>query len=859
MSTGADFLPGDRASGILLHVTSLPSPHGIGDLGPSAFDWVNRLARAGQSWWQALPLGPTGYGNSPYQPLSSFAGNVLLISPDHLIRDGLLRPGDLDSPTFPTDHVDFPAVMQFKHRLLERAWSNFEAGARPDLIPAFDRFRNDQAHWLDDYALFRALKARHGDVHYLEWPAALVQRDPEALDKARRELADAIGLSKFAQFLLFGQGARLKEYAKGRGVRFIGDLPFFVSPDSSDVWANPEYFQLDERGRPRFVAGVPPDYFSPQGQLWGNPVYDWNALRLEGYRWWVDRLRALLAHVDVVRLDHFRGFAAAWHVPAGSASAESGRWLPGPGTELFRATREALGRLPLIAEDLGVITPDVRRLREEFGLPGMKVLQFAFDGQPDNPFLPENFGADAVVYTGTHDNDTTRGWYESLPEARERDRGELPRESGPRRRRRRLGDDPPGVVVAGQAGHGTAPGCPEPRIGGPHEPAREREGQLGLAIYRPDALGPRAPETSRTHGTNGTTAERSINGRPLTGPDRAFRSVASHFTLRRRPHAHWFQPAVVRPPLRPPRDLPVEDVRLERCVDRRSDCGTALKQIIYDGFREALADGVPAGKAGILVDEQFGSAILRDAAARGDTTALTVEKSGQDEFDFEYGEDFAGHIEAFHPTFCKVLVRYNPEGDSASNARQTARLKRLIDYLHRNRPPEPDGSGRLFMLELLVPPVPAQLDRVRGDRKAYDLEVRPGLMARSIGQLQQAGVEPDVWKLEGLDRNEDCERVAEVARQRGRDRVGCIVLGRGEDDRKVREWLTTAAAVPGYIGFAVGRTTFWDALTDCRAGCISRESAVTAIARRYREWVDLFESASSPKTEPVARSHPVAL
>jgi myo-inositol catabolism protein IolC len=285
----------------------------------------------------------------------------------------------------------------------------------------------------------------------------------------------------------------------------------------------------------------------------------------------------------------------------------------------------------------------------------------------------------------------------------------------------------------------------------------------------------------------------------------------------------------------------------------------ALKQVIYDGFRAALADGVPARKAGILVDEQFGAAILRDAAEHGYTTALTVEKSGQDEFDFEYGEDFTGHIEAFRPAFCKVLVRYNPEGDAASNDRQTARLKRLSDYLHRNRSPEPNDGGRLFMFELIVPPLPGQLDRVRGDRKAYDLDVRPDLMVRSIGLIQQAGVEPDVWKIEGLERREDCERVAEAARQGGRDRVGCIVLGRGEDDRKVREWLATAAAVPGFIGFAVGRTTFWDALTDWRAGCISRESAVIAIAQRYREWVDLFETASSPKTDPVAMGRPAPL
>jgi 4-alpha-glucanotransferase len=410
------FALGDRASGILLHVTSLPSPYGIGDLGPSAFAWVDRLARAGQSWWQALPLGPTGYGNSPYQPLSSFAGNILLISPDHLVQDGLLQASELEGASFPAGAVDFPAVIRFKHGLLECAWSHFQAGARVDLRPAFEQFCHDEAHWLNDYGLFRALKARHDGAHYLEWPVALVRRDPAALDEARRELADLIDLARFGQFLVYTQGSRLREYAQSRGVRFIGDLPFFVSPDSSDVWSHPEFFQLDDQRRPRFGAGVPPDYFSPTGQLWGNPVYDWDALRRTDYRWWVDRLRALLAHVDLVRLDHFRGFAAAWHVPAGAATAQSGQWLPGPGADLFDATRDELGRLPLIAEDLGLITPDVHRLRDQFHLPGMRVLQFAFDGNPDNPFLPHNYGPDAVVYTGTHDNDTTRGWYESLPE-----------------------------------------------------------------------------------------------------------------------------------------------------------------------------------------------------------------------------------------------------------------------------------------------------------------------------------------------------------------------------------------------------------------------------------------------------------
>jgi 4-alpha-glucanotransferase len=410
----------DRASGILLHVTSLPSRYGIGDLGPTAFAWVDRLAQAGQSWWQALPLGPTGYGDSPYQPLSSFAGNILLISPDGLIADGLLGAGELEVPAFPTHEVAYPFVTGFKQRLLAAAWSSFRAGAAGHLRPAFERFCLDQAHWLDDYALFRALKIRHEGAHYLDWPEAIVRCDPAALNAARRDLDDVINIARFGQFLVVHQGDALREYAHSRGVHFIGDLPFFVSPDSADVWANPQFFQLDAQCRPWLVAGVPPDYFSPEGQLWGNPVYDWEALRRAGYRWWIDRLRAQLAHVDIVRLDHFRGFAAAWHVRAGATTARAGQWLPGPGEALFRAAQDELGHLPLIAEDLGIITPDVRQLRERLRLPGMRVLQFAFDGNGDNPHLPRNFGPDTVVYTGTHDNDTTRGWYATLPEAQRR-------------------------------------------------------------------------------------------------------------------------------------------------------------------------------------------------------------------------------------------------------------------------------------------------------------------------------------------------------------------------------------------------------------------------------------------------------
>ncbi len=411
------FPPEYRASGLLLHVTSLPSPYGIGDVGPAALGWVDRLREAGQSWWQSLPLGPTGYGDSPYQPLSSFAGNALLISPAWLVEDGMLRPSDCTGQSFPETAVDYEAVVPFKHRLLETAWTNFNGGARPDLAPAFEQFCHDHAHWLDDYALFRALKARYRGAYYLNWPAELVQRSPAALAQARRELASQIAQVCFAQFLLYCQGTRLKEHAQRNGVRLIGDLPFFVSPDSSDIWANPEIFLLDEHRRPRVVAGVPPDYFSAQGQLWGNPIYDWDALRRTGYQWCIDRLRALLAHVDVIRLDHFRAFAAAWHIPAGAPTAQTGQWVAGPGADFFAAVRKELGGLPFIAEDLGLITPDVCALRDQFRLPGMRVLQFAFDGHVDNPYLPHTYVPNAVVYTGTHDNPTTRGWYEDLPDA----------------------------------------------------------------------------------------------------------------------------------------------------------------------------------------------------------------------------------------------------------------------------------------------------------------------------------------------------------------------------------------------------------------------------------------------------------
>ncbi len=407
------FPPQYRASGLLLHVTSLPSPYGVGDVGPAAIKWIDQLHEAGQEWWQALPLGPTGYGDSPYQSLSSFAGNGLLISPDGLIEEGVLRESECAPPSSPPA-VDYPAAITFKRRLLEKAWNRFQTAGGSELHAGFERFCHEQAHWLEDYALFRVLKEKHNGACYVNWPADLVRREPAALDRARREVTNEIQQVCFAQFLLFRQGERLRQHARKKRVRLIGDMPFFVSPDSSDVWANPELFLLDEHRRPTFVAGVPPDYFSSEGQLWGNPVYNWEVLRQSGYRWCIDRYRALLAFVDVIRLDHFRGFAAAWHVPAGASSAKTGKWVPGPGADFFNAVKKELGGLPFIAEDLGIITPDVSKLRDDFEIPGTRVLQFAFDGHADNPYLPENFVHNTVVYTGTHDNATTLEWYEEL-------------------------------------------------------------------------------------------------------------------------------------------------------------------------------------------------------------------------------------------------------------------------------------------------------------------------------------------------------------------------------------------------------------------------------------------------------------
>jgi 4-alpha-glucanotransferase len=405
-----------RYAGVLLHPTSLPGPYGIGDLGSRAYQWVDALAHAQQSFWQILPLNPTGFGDSPYQSFSAFAGNPYLISPDLMAEDGLLLGGDLHPPGFPADRVDYGAVIEFKTRLLHRAWERFQGGAAPGLRAAYEEFRSAQKKWLDDYALFRAIKAAQGGKSWYQWSRDHIDRKPAALDKTRKELADAVGYAAFGQFLFFRQWGAVKKYANERGIRIIGDVPIFVSGDSADVWSHPDLFQLDEHKNPKSVAGVPPDYFSATGQLWGNPLYDWPAVQKTGFRWWIDRMQTTLNMVDVVRLDHFRGFEAYWAVPAGMPTAEKGQWVKAPGQELFNTLKVFLNGLPLIAEDLGLITPEVNRLRRQFNLPGMRILQFAFDGRADNPYLPHNYDPNTVVYTGTHDNNTTRGWYNTASE-----------------------------------------------------------------------------------------------------------------------------------------------------------------------------------------------------------------------------------------------------------------------------------------------------------------------------------------------------------------------------------------------------------------------------------------------------------
>jgi 4-alpha-glucanotransferase len=407
----------ERSSGILLHPTSLPGPFGIGDLGPQAHRWLDFLSKAGCGLWQVLPLGPTGYGDSPYQSFSAFAGNPYLISPENLLEDGLLHPNDLvERPDFPPGKVDFGKVINWKIGLLDRAFIQFQHSASKELRADFDSFRSEHIYWLDDFSLFMALKEAHGGGPWVDWPRPLSGREEGALRQAQEKHAVAIQRQEFRQFVFFRQWDSVRQHAGNENIRIIGDIPIFVAHDSAEVWARPELFYLDDQGNPTVVAGVPPDYFSKTGQLWGNPLYRWDVHQADGYSWWLKRLSAVLGMVDLVRLDHFRGFAGYWEVPYGEKTAVKGRWVAGPGIDFFTQVEKSLGDLPIIAEDLGVITPDVVEMRERFNLPGMRILQFAFEGGPTDPFLPHNHEKNSVIYTGTHDNDTSRGWYERVSE-----------------------------------------------------------------------------------------------------------------------------------------------------------------------------------------------------------------------------------------------------------------------------------------------------------------------------------------------------------------------------------------------------------------------------------------------------------
>ena len=406
-----------RASGVLLHPTALPGPHGIGALGEEARKFVDFLVEAGQSLWQVLPLGPTGFGDSPYTTLSAFAGNPLLIDLSTLVEWGDLEPGDLAGGQGNEGNVDFPAVRQFKEERLAFAAQRFATSSAPARRADFERFCREQAAWLPDYALFTALRGHFQGQSWQQWPLPLRDREAAALAEWRDRLAPAVAGEAYRQYAFFTQWRALKGYANQRGVSLFGDLPIFVALDSADVWANRQLFRLDADGQPTVVAGVPPDYFSATGQRWGNPLYRWEAHRQEHFAWWLARFRGELERADLVRIDHFRGFEACWVIPAGEETAVKGTWEKAPGDELFQALHAARTDLPIVAEDLGVITPEVEALRRKFGFPGMKILQFAFDSGAGNPYLPHNFSGDCVFYTGTHDNATTLGWWQSLDAA----------------------------------------------------------------------------------------------------------------------------------------------------------------------------------------------------------------------------------------------------------------------------------------------------------------------------------------------------------------------------------------------------------------------------------------------------------
>jgi 4-alpha-glucanotransferase len=404
----------DRACGLLAHPTSLPGPHGCGDLGASARAWLDFLVKGGQRWWQMLPIGPVGYGNSPYSAQSAFAGSALLLALEPLVEAGWLGPRALDpASALPPERVDYQATERFREGCLREAFAVFAGrGAADARWSAFSKFEDEACSWLDGFALFRAIKRAQGDVAWTQWPAPLRDREPAALAEASRALGLDARFERFTQWLFFEQWRALRAECASRDIGLIGDVPIFVAHDSADVWQNRELFHLSADGNPTVIAGVPPDYFSKTGQRWGNPLYRWAQMKKTGYRWWIDRMRTTLERFDAVRLDHFIGFTRYWEIPASEPTAVKGRWVKGPGSDFFAALARECGDLPLIAEDLGVVTPSVKRLRDQFRLPGIKVLQFAFGTDPQAPdFLPHNYRRRAVVYTGTHDNDTTMGWF----------------------------------------------------------------------------------------------------------------------------------------------------------------------------------------------------------------------------------------------------------------------------------------------------------------------------------------------------------------------------------------------------------------------------------------------------------------
>ncbi|MGB7443816.1 MAG: 4-alpha-glucanotransferase [Coleofasciculaceae cyanobacterium] len=407
-----------RSSGILIHPTCFPGRFGIGDLGSTAFQFIDFLVDSGQQFWQILPLGPTGYGNSPYMCYSAMAGNPLLISPDQLKNVGLLTEEDFaDLPDFSPDFVDYDSVIRIKNQLFYKAFNNFKAQASQEDIEGFNKFCEAEANWLEDYALFMALHKQFEEISWHEWEPDIAKAEPQAVAKWRDKLSEEIYFRKYLQFEFFRQWSWLKEYANERRIKIIGDIPIYVAHNSADVWAQREFFAIDkETGEASLMAGVPPDYFSETGQLWGNPVYDWERLKADDYHWWVQRIQRMFEYVDVLRIDHFRGFEAYWEVDQGETTAMNGRWVEGPGADFFEVLKAKLGKLPIIAEDLGLITPPVEELRDRFEFPGMKILHFAFGGGPDNPYLPFNIDRNCVIYAGTHDNNTTVGWFKHIPE-----------------------------------------------------------------------------------------------------------------------------------------------------------------------------------------------------------------------------------------------------------------------------------------------------------------------------------------------------------------------------------------------------------------------------------------------------------